>query len=69
MRNAYSILASNPEGKRPLGRRRRKWEGNIRMDLREIGWERVDWIYLAQDPLAGSCEYGNETLGSIKDAR
>jgi hypothetical protein len=38
-----------PEGKRPLGRRRRKWEDNIRMDLREIGWGGMDWIDLAQD--------------------
>jgi hypothetical protein len=38
-----------PEGKRPLGRTRRRWEDNIRMDLREIGWGGVDWIDLAQD--------------------
>jgi hypothetical protein len=38
-----------PEGKRPLGRPRRRWEDEIRMDLREIGWGSVDWIQLAQD--------------------
>jgi hypothetical protein len=38
-----------PERKRPLGRPRRKWEDNIKMDLREIGWGGMDWIDLAQD--------------------
>jgi hypothetical protein len=38
-----------PEGKRPLGRPRRRWEDGIRMDPREIGWGNVDWIQLAQD--------------------
>jgi hypothetical protein len=38
-----------PEGKRPLGRPRHRWEDNIRMDLREIGWSGMDWIDLAQD--------------------
>jgi hypothetical protein len=48
-RNAYRILVGKPEGKRPLGRPRRRWEDNIRMDLREIGWSGMDWIDLAQD--------------------
>jgi hypothetical protein len=48
-RNAYRILARKPEGKRPLGRSRRRWEDNITMDLREIGWGCMDWIDLAQD--------------------
>jgi hypothetical protein len=39
----------NPEGKNPLGRPRRRWEENIRLDLREIRWEVVGWIHLAQD--------------------
>jgi hypothetical protein len=39
MRNVYNILAGKPEGKRPLGRPRHKWEDDIRMDLKEIGWE------------------------------
>jgi hypothetical protein len=38
-----------PEGKRPLGRPRRRWANNIKMDLREIGWDGVDWIDMAQD--------------------
>jgi hypothetical protein len=48
MMNAYIILVRNPEGKRPLGRPRHRYE-NIGMDLREIGCEDVDWIHLAQD--------------------
>jgi hypothetical protein len=48
-RNAYRILVGKPEGKRPLGRPRRRWVDNIKMDLREIGWNGMDWIELAQD--------------------
>jgi hypothetical protein len=48
-RNAYRILVGKPEGKRPLGRPRRRWVVNIKMDLREIGWGGVDWIDRAQD--------------------
>jgi hypothetical protein len=48
-RNAYRILVGKPEGKRPLGRPRRGWEDNIKMDLREIGCGGIDWIDLAQD--------------------
>jgi hypothetical protein len=47
--NAYRILVGKPEGKRPLGRKRRRWLDNIKMDLREIGWDGMDWIDLAQD--------------------
>jgi hypothetical protein len=47
--NAYRILVGNPEGKRPLGRQRPRWVDNIKMDLREIGWDGKDWIDLAQD--------------------
>jgi len=43
------ILVRKPNGKRTLRRPRCIWEGNIRMDLREIGWEDVDWIHLVQD--------------------
>jgi hypothetical protein len=46
-RNVYRILVGKPEGKRPLGRRRRRWENNIKMDLREIGWGGLEWIDLA----------------------
>jgi len=49
IRNAFSILVGKPEGKRPLGRRRHRWEDNIRMDRREIVLEGVDWIHLTQD--------------------
>jgi hypothetical protein len=47
--NAYRILVGKPEGKRPLGRPRRRWVDNIKMDLREVGWDGRDWIDLAQD--------------------
>jgi hypothetical protein len=49
MRNAYKILVGKPEGKRPLGRSRHRREDDIKMDLRKIGWESVDWVHLAQD--------------------
>jgi hypothetical protein len=45
----YKVLVGKPEGKRPLGRPRRRWEDGIRMDLREIGLGGVDWIRLVQD--------------------
>jgi hypothetical protein len=48
-RNAYRILVGKPEGKRLLGRSRRTWVDNIKMDLRETGWDGMDWIKLAQD--------------------
>jgi hypothetical protein len=48
-RNAYRILVGKPEAKRPLGRPRRRWVDNIRIDLREIGWVGMDRIDLAQD--------------------
>jgi hypothetical protein len=48
-RNAYALLVRKPEGKRQLGRPRRRWVDNIKMDLLEIGWGGVDWIGLAQD--------------------
>jgi hypothetical protein len=43
-RNVYTVLMGKPEGKRRLGRPRRRWENGIRMDLREIGWGSVQWI-------------------------
>jgi hypothetical protein len=48
-RNAYRLLVGRPEGKRPLGRPRRRWVDNTRMDLGEVGWGDVDWIGVAQD--------------------
>jgi hypothetical protein len=47
-RNPYIILVGKPEGKRPLGRTGRKWVDNIKIDLRETGWDGMDWIDLAQ---------------------
>jgi hypothetical protein len=48
-RNVYRLLVGNPQGKRPLGRARRRWIDNIKKDLLEIGLSVVDWIGLAQD--------------------
>ncbi|KAJ4426336.1 hypothetical protein ANN_27150 [Periplaneta americana] len=48
-RNAYSVLVRRPKGKRPLGRPRHRWEDNIKMDLREVGYDDREWINLAQD--------------------
>jgi hypothetical protein len=48
-RNVYRLVVGKPEGKRPLGRPRRRWVDNIRMDLGELGWGDGDWIGLAQD--------------------
>jgi hypothetical protein len=48
-RVAYRVLVGRPEGKRPLGRPRRRWEDSIKMDLRETGIDRANWIRLAQD--------------------
>jgi hypothetical protein len=60
-REVHRVLAGIPEGKRPLGRPRRRCEDNIKMDLQEVGWGRGDWMELAQDR-----EYGKEPSGSIK---
>jgi predicted small integral membrane protein len=49
MKNAYRLLVGKPGGKRPLGRPRRRWVDNIRIDLGEVAWGNVDWIGLAQD--------------------
>jgi hypothetical protein len=48
-RGAYRVLVGRPEGRRPLGRPRRKWEDNIEMDVQEVGWGGMDWIDMAQD--------------------
>jgi hypothetical protein len=48
-RNAYMILVRKPEGKRPLGSPRRRWADNIKIDLKEIAWDGMDCIDLAQD--------------------
>jgi len=49
VRGVYRVLVEKPEGKRPLGRPRRKWEDNIKMNLQEVGYGSMDWIELAQD--------------------
>jgi hypothetical protein len=47
--NAYRVLVGKPEGKTPLGKPRCRWEVNMKMDLREVGWGSVDWVCLALD--------------------
>jgi hypothetical protein len=49
MIKSYKVLVAKPEGITPLGRHRCRWEDNIKMDLREIRWEDVEWIHTAQD--------------------
>jgi hypothetical protein len=68
MRNAHKILVGKPEGKRHLQRYRHRQEGNIRMDLREIGSGRceLDASGLRQGPAMDSCEHSSESLCSIK---
>jgi hypothetical protein len=68
-RNAYRLLVGKPEGRRPLGRPRRRWVDNIRMGLGEVGWGDADWIGLAQDMnrwRESSCEFGIEFSGFIQ---
>jgi hypothetical protein len=48
-RSAYRVLMGRPEGRRPLGRPRRRWEDNIKMDLQEVGWDGMAWIDMTQD--------------------
>jgi hypothetical protein len=56
MRNAYKVLTGKPEGKTPLGRPRSRWENNIKIDVRELGWENVDWMHLV---------YGRDRLWAL----
>ena len=64
----YRVLVGIPEGRRPLGRPRRRWEDDFKMDFPKGGCGDMDWIELAQDTgqVAGTCECGNVLLGSIK---
>jgi hypothetical protein len=67
-RGAYRVLVGKPEGKRRLGRPRRRWENNIKMDLQEVGfggWTGLGWLRI-QRQVAGTCECGSEPSGSIK---
>jgi hypothetical protein len=67
-RGVYRVLVGKPEGKRALGSPSRRWDDNIKMDLREVGCGGMDWIELAQDRdrWHRTCECGNEHSGSIK---
>jgi hypothetical protein len=68
MKNAYKILVRKVDGKIPLRGPRHRQEDK-RLDLRDIGWEVVDWMHannLGQGPTTGSCKHGNEPSGSIK---
>ena len=69
-RGVHRVLVGKPEGKRPLGRPRRRWEDNIKMDLQEVGGSCGDWMELAQDRdmWRALAEYGEEPSGS-KNAR
>jgi len=60
-RGVYRALVGKPEGKRPLGRPRRRWVNNIRMELQEVGCGYTDWIGRMD-----TCECGNEPSGSVK---
>jgi hypothetical protein len=66
MMNVYRILVGKPKVQAPLGRSRRRWEENIKIDLREIDLEGVEWIILAQDRDLWRA-HANEPLGSTKD--
>jgi hypothetical protein len=63
-RGVHMVLVGKPEGKRPLGRPRRRWVDNIKMGVEEVGSGCGDWIVLAQD--RGTCGYGKESSGFIK---
>ena len=66
-RGVQRVLVGKPEGKRPLGRQRRRWEDNIKMDHQEVGGGRGDCMELAQDRdrCKGTCGYGEGLSGSI----
>ena len=67
-RGVYRFLVGKPEGRRQLGRRKRRWEDNTELDLQEVGCGDKDWIDVAQDgdKVAGTCDCGNEPSGSVK---
>jgi hypothetical protein len=69
-RGVYRVLVGRPEDKRPLGRPRRSWKDNIKMDLGEIGIDGAKLIRLAHDqsPMTSFCEHGDEPSGYIKKA-
>ena len=63
-RGVHRVLVGKPEGKRPLGRPRRRWEDNIKMDLQEVGGGRGDWMELAQDR-----DRWRALMGTVRDFR
>jgi hypothetical protein len=67
-RGVYRVLIGKPKGKRPLGRPRRRWEDNIKLDLRvdRDRWGELDSAGSGQGPVTDFCEYGDEPSGSIK---
>jgi len=67
-RGVYRVLVGKPEGKRPLGRPRLRWEDNIEMDLQEVGYvgHGLDRYGSGWGPVAGTCKCGNGPSGSIK---
>jgi hypothetical protein len=66
-RNVYRLLVGKPEGKRPLGRPRRRWIDKIKMDLLEVGFCcGLDWFGSGHVQVESSCELGNEPSGCIK---
>jgi hypothetical protein len=66
-RKVYKVFVGKPEGRRPLGRPRRRWEDGVRMDLREIGLGGVDWIRLVQDrDRWRAVECGDKTFGFLR---
>jgi hypothetical protein len=68
MRNSYEILVEKPEGKRPSGTFRHRWKDTMKMDLRGMGCEGAEWIYIRIRIrlVASSRQHGNESSGSIK---
>ena len=65
-RGVHRVLVGKPEGKRPLGRPRRRWEGNIKLDLQEVGGVvGTGWSWLRIGRVAGTCGCGEELSGSI----
>jgi len=63
-RGVHRVLVEKPEGKRPLGRPRRRWEDNIKMDLQEVGGGHRDWMELAQDR-----DRWRAPVGTVRDFR
>jgi hypothetical protein len=63
-RVVHRVLVGKPEGKRPLGRPRRRWKNNIKMDFQEVGGGRVDWMELAQDK-----DRWGALVGTVRDFR